>query len=496
MLKMVVFDDEYIVLEGLKRMIDWEKYGIELVGTAMNGYEAISLFINQKPDIVLTDIRMPGLDGLAVIEKILAEVPETVCIVFSGFNEVEYLKKAIKLGVMDYFEKPVTLSMVQEVMKRTIKKINEKKRLERLEADWEKNYHIRLEKATLDLLTLGEQGEWNWRNVFGNKSNKIVGITVLAMKDHVKLLDSYDCQIVYAYYGGTYFLVLFHFDNNNEEVIITHFLKQLDHQILGGLGSTYYQMKDASKSYREAFYAMEYGMFMGEKRLVKFKDIQRRTSVFEDFSKYKQAISAYLRVGDDKRLLEQVNLFIHKLEAQIKSREILENEILHLIYLCLEIVKEAEKDVCSREGFWAKYFPQQEIREIETWDKMVEWLHEQLNRMLGQIINIQQVSKQDAMEKACIFIDQFYNEAITLQDVADHVQITPTYFSSLFREKVGMTYIQYLTNKRIGKAKEMLIKGAKVMEVSEKVGYHSYRHFSEVFKRHTGNNPSEYKNIT
>ena len=132
MLKAVVFDDEYIVLQGLRTMIDWDKHGITLVGTASNGIDALQLFMEVKPDIVLTDIRMPGLTGLQVIEDIMKTAPETACIVFSGFNEVEYLKKAIKLGVIDYLEKPVTLPMIEEVIAKTIKKINEQKRIEKL----------------------------------------------------------------------------------------------------------------------------------------------------------------------------------------------------------------------------------------------------------------------------------------------------------------------------------------------------------------------------
>ncbi|UPG62663.1 response regulator [Metabacillus endolithicus] len=93
MLKAAVFDDEFIVTEGLKKMIDWSKYGIELVGTAANGTAALQLFQEQKPDVVFTDIRMPGIDGLQLVEKILSQAPETKCIVFSGFNEFEYVKR-------------------------------------------------------------------------------------------------------------------------------------------------------------------------------------------------------------------------------------------------------------------------------------------------------------------------------------------------------------------------------------------------------------------
>ncbi len=108
MRKAVIFDDEFIVLKGLERMIDWAEYNVELVGTAADGEEALKIFHEHRPDIVFTDIRMPGKDGLQVIEEILKEAPETQCIVFSGFNEFDYVKKALRLGVVDYLEKPIT----------------------------------------------------------------------------------------------------------------------------------------------------------------------------------------------------------------------------------------------------------------------------------------------------------------------------------------------------------------------------------------------------
>jgi two-component system response regulator YesN len=117
MLKAVVFDDEYIVLQGLKTMIDWPKYGIELVGTAEDGQAALVLFLRERPDIILTDIRMPGMNGLELIESVMKQEPDTVCIVFSGFNEYEYVKRAIQLGVADYLEKPINIAQIEEAVR-------------------------------------------------------------------------------------------------------------------------------------------------------------------------------------------------------------------------------------------------------------------------------------------------------------------------------------------------------------------------------------------
>lgn len=117
MYKVAIFDDEYIVLQGLRHLIDWNGFGLELAGTASDGLSALEIVRKQTPDIVFTDIRMPGMDGLKLIEEIMAEAPDTYCIVFSGFNEFEYVKRALKLGVIDYLEKPVTVESIQSPSK-------------------------------------------------------------------------------------------------------------------------------------------------------------------------------------------------------------------------------------------------------------------------------------------------------------------------------------------------------------------------------------------
>ncbi|EXX89516.1 response regulator, partial [Paenibacillus darwinianus] len=137
MLKAVVFDDEYIVLQGLRSMINWRQYGIELAGTAGDGVLALRLFRELRPDIVLTDIRMPGMDGLQLIEILTAEAPETMFIVFSGFNEFDCVRRAIGLGVVDYLEKPVTIPKIEEAMRKAIDRIVRQQAFSAMKAKWE-----------------------------------------------------------------------------------------------------------------------------------------------------------------------------------------------------------------------------------------------------------------------------------------------------------------------------------------------------------------------
>ncbi|WP_017810748.1 response regulator [Clostridium saccharoperbutylacetonicum] len=128
MIKAVLIDDEYIVVEGLKAIVNWSGFGIEVVGSASDGVSGLELIEKEKPDIVFTDITMPRMNGLTLIENAKKIIPSGVFIIFSGYNEFEYARKALSLGVIDYLDKPVTIDKVEETLKEAIKIIDKKKK--------------------------------------------------------------------------------------------------------------------------------------------------------------------------------------------------------------------------------------------------------------------------------------------------------------------------------------------------------------------------------
>ncbi|HJB28894.1 MAG TPA: response regulator, partial [Candidatus Blautia faecavium] len=116
MRKVVIVDDEYIVVKGIQAMIAREKMDFQVVGHALNGIDGLSLILEQKPDLVISDIRMPGMDGLSLIEAAREECPDTVFVVISGYQEFEYARKALSLGVKGYIDKPITISKVRDTL--------------------------------------------------------------------------------------------------------------------------------------------------------------------------------------------------------------------------------------------------------------------------------------------------------------------------------------------------------------------------------------------
>ncbi|MCI2255765.1 response regulator [Domibacillus sp. PGB-M46] len=367
MLKAVVFDDNLAVVEGMKHIINWSEYGIKLVGTAHDGKSALSLFYSLKPDIILTDIEMPGITGLQLIEEVMKTVPSTVCVVFSGHREFDYVKQALKLGVTDFLEKPLTIAMIEDTLCKVKTRINSR------------------------------------------EATDVQSIEGLNIADH--------------------------------------------------------------------------------KDFIKYKSAARNTAVplFVQEDAIIQAIQ-----GRDKLKLNQVlDQYTSWFEKEEIDRDEMEGELLKLVYRGTDVVENTWG--LDRLSTMKRDFPHIEIRQIKTKSEMVNWIRNRLNSLIDLMPNLPLNRKHTAVEKACTYIAEHYDRDITLHEVADIVGLNPNYLSLLFKEEMGTTYIKYLTELRMEKAKLMLQDGHRVMKVGEKVGYCTYRHFSHLFKKYVGVSPGQFK---
>jgi two-component system response regulator YesN len=478
MLKAVVFDDEYIVLQGLKTMIDWPKYGIELVGTAEDGQAALELFQRERPDIILTDIRMPGMDGLQLIESVMKQEPDTVCIVFSGFNEYEYVKRAIQLGVADYLEKPITVVQIEEAIRKSVERIRRKNEL--------------LEKATIDLMLRGAESEQKWRECLGLAAERIVGVTVLSfIGENKPLLSPVSCRAIPVKNGAENLILLLHYASPTKKL-----WQELSEWAAGsnnsyGSGRTYPQAADAIRSYKEAMRALRYGRFLEEKWTY-YEHLGDLSNLPEDLSDREEAILFYLRTGERTCVHQHVDTFLNELYYGKAAPDMAAFKVLNLVYLSWEMVKSLGGGVPE---VWKQgYLPHVELRRMKTKHELQRWIYNELDKILNWMAELRQLKKRHpSVEKALSFISEHYHLELTLQEVAKQADMNPTYFSVLFKEEMNLTYIKYLTQLRMERAKELLHGDMLIQEVSEKVGYFHYRHFSEVFKKCTGRTPGQFR---
>ncbi|MFC4102554.1 response regulator transcription factor [Paenibacillus xanthanilyticus] len=495
MLKALIFDDEYIVLEGLQRMIDWTQFGIEIAGTASDGLSALELFRQTQPDLILTDIRMPGMDGLQLIEQVLKEAPSTYCIVFSGFNEFEYVKRAIELGVSDYLEKPITIDAIENAIRKMAERLQKIRDMQSLGQKWVKNRQDLLEKAAMDLLLMGGEAALpKWEGTFGEEAAKNKGVTILVSWDKgVYSLPLHAAiQQVHIQIEELFVLVVYYKETPTSDLwaFIESELDSAARTI--GAGMTR-QLTDAKLSFVEAKRALKVGEYLGQKGIVRYEELGDLATAATGMSEYEEGILLSIRSGSQASLLEQVERTIAWLQCCKLEPEVAEREVLRVFYLIVEGFRQAGSDKLLAEMENAHLLPHVEVREAAAKGRLFDWFRDSAKQLSNWAIERMEPSRHAAVEQALLYIEKNGGRDLSLQEVADHVGMNATYLSVLFKDVVGQSYIKYLTRLRMEKAKTLLARGMKVNEVSEKTGYVNYRHFSDVFKKYTGVSPGQYK---
>lgn len=351
MYRMAVIDDEYIVVEGIKAILSRQNFDVEIVGSAYDGISGLEMLREKKPDIVISDIRIPGLDGLSLVEEAREFLPESQFIMVSGYTEFEYARRALTLGVRAYIDKPITIDKISVALNDAIEQLST------IRADRKQ------EERELRLLA--------------------------ARQDYNQSLNT-----------------MIHAVNHNDAELL-------------------------SETARQAI----------------------------------------------------ASLNLQELEV-------------------LEYCQESFKLLCVIEGVYLEHQKQQareiivsyaDLDKICTCEDMDKYTLEAIDSIAVKLRATQCCSSNRTVRQLLEFIDQNYHRDIGLNELADQTGMNPAYLSMLFKDEVGMSYIKYLTGLRIDKAKELLIAGHKVTEVSEMVGYSNYRYFTNKFKQITGTTPGEYR---
>lgn len=485
MIKALIVDDEYIVLEGLKRLIDWEKYGIQLIGSAENGQEALSMINGQHPNLILTDIYMPGMDGLQLLEAIMKENSDSYVIVFSGFNEFEYVKRAIQLGASDYLEKPITVESVDRALQKAVDQINKHRATFELEEKYAESRQTVLEKLTGDLLQENFSELDKWKEMIGHSLCAWSAVTVLVCSQQIDSLEVPNTKVITLPQKDDYIIVLLHHAPLPRE-LWEEIEQHSDCYI--GVGNTYFQYEDLAKSLKEAKRAIRCARYLCVLGLMRYEDLGAIFTNSDDISDREEGIILSLRAGNDFGLMEQIDLFIDWIKSEDLDPEVVEREMIKLLYLAIAVSDEITLSPSID-------YKSISIQAIENKDKtqLTEWFREQFSKLIQSTAQYREDTKHATIEQAKRYIERHMSDDLNLQNLAHYLNMNPSYLSVLFKEVTGESYIKYVTRFRMEKAKKLLLDGLKVSEVSEKVGYYTYRHFTEVFKKYTGLTPGQYK---
>lgn len=531
-IKVFLVEDEVIIRSGVKKSINWEQEGYEFVGEASDGELAYPMILKEKPDILITDIRMPFMDGLELSRLVKKELPDIKILILSGYDEFEYAKKAIKIGVTEYLLKPISAAKLTEVLNavvETIRQENEEKNLlETYFAEMRENTErdkMRLfEKLLMGDLSMGEileAGERFGMNL-GASCYKIVLFKILAnLENHVYAEQMVDAcssveqaasmmEGVYVFQRGVEgwaFLLTAQDEKSMEESakILYQNLKQAmknytQLEYFGGIGSAVPRIRSLKQSFREADRAFAARFVEEANQIISQKEFEK--SQMEEGLK----MQGVVQIGKSREMLqkflsngtrEEVKAFSDAYISRIEEENIRSTMVRQYVVIdvCIVILSFCER-ISSANRL------QEEAEELQ---KMMQKIHslseikKYVVRLLNEAIELRDAESgrrySDLIAAAKKEIENHYmTEEISLNTVAISVGMSPSYFSSIFSKEAGKTFVEYLTEVRIEKAKEFLMcSSMKTSEIGYEVGYKDPHYFSYIFKKVQGCSPKEYR---
>lgn len=536
MLKVFLVEDEIVVREGIKNNIKWEQEGLKFVGEASDGELALPMIQNLRPDIIITDIKMPFMDGLELSRLVKKELPKVKIIVLSGYNEFDYAKQAINIGITEYLLKPISpaklLQAVKEVAKKVEKENEQEEYVKQFKREMLENKKIEKQKFFNDLMfreismtEMIERAKALDMDLVAQAFNVILFKVMLKddtstsySKEIVRITDSMDeliseCDDIYMFdraAEGWGFLVLDDMAADTRmmqqrvlEPIITEVAQYDNLEYFGGVGKTVQRLRELPESFDQANRAFSYRYMGKSNQIICYEDIGKMNLLLDDTINLntldigkidRKILVNFLKSGSS----EEVKHFIIDYFAGLGEDNI--NSLLFRQYVAMDMyfgtvafIEELgyhSKDIIENCG---------EIRgvagELITVESTKRYLEQILEKALELRDNIAMKKYGGLIDGAIKYIrDNYAKEDISLNLVASSVNMSPSYFSTIFSQEMGKTFIEYLTNVRMEKAKELLMcTNMKTSEIGFEVGYKEPHYFSYIFKKTQDCSPKEFR---
>jgi two-component system, response regulator YesN len=510
--KILIVDDEYLLRQGLKHLVDWKKEGFEIVGECSNGKEALDLIETAKPHIVISDIVMPVMDGIELSKLIKTKYPEVQIIILSGYDDFDYVKTTFKLGVMDYILKPkLNPEEVLSLLKNIANKIPNLIILTK-EIDNALNINSELSKlisgfdVNLNATEISKAFPYDSFILMGSslkliakKSSKSLQTIKTALANLVKhrfnTIINYELDI-----NKDTFLILINFQKDNyfeipkiiEAMLIDISLEYPDIYFI--LGKVFNSIDMLSDMYKSSFKPLlGYKFFFKDKTLISYDDVPKGSTKEKfDFKYYSDQIYALNVPSALHYLKEYINSSIaHCAMNEFELKTLFQNALYNII----NILDELHFNVDAMNNSKLEYF--QSIDETNYADEFLCLLETIFNKIIMLINNNVLPVNDQIINKIIQYISINYNEQLSLKEIADKFHFNYYYLSSYFNSHIQEGFSEYLNKIRVEKAIELL-RDPKfpVSEVSFMVGYSDHSYFCKVFKKYMKATPSRYrKNI-
>lgn len=535
-IKVFLVEDEMVIRRGIKNSIDWEKEGYIFCGEASDGELAYPMIIKEKPDILITDIRMPFMDGLELCKLVKKELPNIKILILSGYDEFDYAKEAIRLGVTEYLLKPISSGKLLEALNGVSESIRREKEdkdlvrkyMEEMRENTEhekqkffeqmiagnlsmadaletgKKYEMSLSAGMYNLLlfrfTLGEENR---------KSGELLGEAEYAIEKLTERLE-YVFEFQRGVEGWAFLLMADNEEQMSERV--KELSKDLEEIMknystiayFGGIGQPVARLRELEESFREAERALAARFTMELNRIISVEDIRMAQNVdtlddieitsFGEIEKTRTMLEKFLNNGAEDEIDEFVDVYINELPEENLKSVLMRQYIIMDAYIVM-------MSFCEKiEGIEGEMQAQSEelknsMKTIQTLEEIKNYIRMLLKKIIGVRDTISGRRYSDIIEIAKDQIRKTYmSDEISLNTIAAEVGMSPSYFSSIFSKEMGKTFVEYLTEIRMDRAKELLMcSSMKTSEIGYEVGYKDPHYFSYIFKKTQNCTPKEFR---
>ena len=542
MLKIFLAEDEVVVRETIKRMIPWEELGFELVGEAADGEMALPLLIRQHPDLLITDIKMPFMDGLTLARLAKKEIPGLKVVILSGYDDFNYAKQAIGIGVEDYLLKPITknalIERLSEIRSRYEHEKTQKEYYEKFQREmqaYEKNssrdFFEALVGGSMDMMEVYKRAEKLGLDIVAEAYNVLI-FTMNCDEDFSGQRDEYSSweaeslELLENLFAGHSSAMLFRSNifsygvllkgqretiEENTRACVDEIRKILSRQDgrrewFLAVGQSVERLSQIQKSYHTASRAFsqrylydENILYYDEMETMEHPGGQAET---ED-NAYLQKVDvnalnpAILQKFLSNGLQEETENFVKDYfyaigQEPMESLVFRNYVILNVRFSVISFIKGLGCDTNEMESA-----DTEEV--LAESGKNMESAIAYAKKMISQAIEIRDQNSgnknRSILKTAVDFIDSHYmEEDISLNTVANVANVSSNHFSALFSQNMGQTFIEYLTTLRMNKAKELLrCTGMRSSEIAGEIGYKDAHYFSYLFKKTQGMTPSDYR---
>jgi two-component system, response regulator YesN len=518
MYKVVLADDEEIIREGIKTLINWEELGLELVGVAGDGISTLEFVQQLKPHILVTDVRMPGMTGLELLKELRTRNINIRIIIISGYNDFEYVKEALKYRVYDYLIKPINENELTSILRDIVREIDE-----RIIYNINNSESIKLIKDnTFNRLISGAILKLDFfekLNFFGMEiSSESFTAIVFEIEDSKNIAGEelefrrfslhniceellIQMPVLTIFFDRNNRLVILVYGNSdvlNEEYLfsISKQLKIKAEDFLGfkvsaGIGQSVKDIMQIKQSYGEAIEALKQKFVYGIGAIIFFEKtaLGESRKINLNLEKFEKS----LKELDNTKAVEEIKL-IFSYCFRMGSADI--SFIKNIgVYVIASIIKVLDEYDCDRnkvlEGEDSLL---ERVTQAETVEKMEASFIEVVNFVINYMKEIKINKPKKIIDDIIAYVKINYDSNLTIKSVSKVFYINPAYFGRIFKNETGENFSDFLNKIRIEKARKFLFEGdLKIYEVAEKCGYKEIDYFRLMFKKYTGINPAEFK---